>query len=115
MQGNSPNYLVTQVENLAPCGNDGCQSGEDNNIGRRVTGRIAVPCYLNTPGCPPGSRFAYSGPDDDTPDPIPGNTMLAEFICNIPRQQTAGNAPPARPSLYGHGLLGSATRWVPAT
>ena len=27
---------------------------------------------------------------------------------NIPRQQTDGDAPPARPSLYGHGLLGSA-------
>ena len=108
VQGSAPNFLVTQVENLAPCGDDGCQDGEDNNIGRRVTGRIAVPCYLNLPGCPPGSRFAYSGPNDTTPDPLPGNTMLAEFICNIPRQQTDGSVPPARPSLYGHGLLGSA-------
>jgi hypothetical protein len=107
VQGDTPSFVVTNVENLTPCGSDGCQNGEDDQIGRRVTGRIVVPCYLNAPGCPPGSRFAYSGPNDDTPDPIPGNTMLAEFICNIPRQQTDGDAPPARPSLYGHGLLGS--------
>ena len=109
VQGSSPNFVVTNIENLTPCGDDGCQNGEDNSIGRRVTGRIVVPCYLNAPGCPPGSRFAYSGPNDTSPDPLPGNTMLAEFICNIPRQQTDGDAPPARPSLYGHGLLGSAS------
>jgi hypothetical protein len=108
VEGNSPTYVVTQVENLAPCGSDGCQDGEDDNLGRRVTGRMVVPCYLDVPGCPPGARFAYSGANDDTPDPVPANTMLAEFICNIPRRQLAGTAAPARPSLYGHGLLGSA-------
>ena len=108
VEGSSPSFVVTEVKNYAPCGNDGCQDGEDDNMGRRITGRMVVPCYLNAPGCPPGSRFLFSGPDDTTPDPVPANTMLAEFICTVPRRQTDGGAPPARPSLYGHGLLGSA-------
>ena len=107
VEGDSPNYVVTEVKNFAPCGSDGCQDGEDDNLGRRISGRMTVPCYLNVPGCPPGSRFAYGGAGDDTPDPVPANTMLAEFVCNVPRRQTDGAAPPARPSLYGHGLLGS--------
>ena len=109
VEGSAPTYAVTRVENIPACGSDGCQEGEDDNLGRRVTGRMVVPCYLNLPACPPGSRFAYSGPHDRTPDALPANTMLAEFVCNIPRRQTDGGAPPARPSLYGHGLLGSAT------
>ena len=108
VEGSAPSFVVTQVENLAPCGSDGCGDGEDDQIGRRVSGRMLVPCYLDKPGCVPGSRFAYSGPDDDTPNTLPGNTMAAEFICNVPRRQTDGNEAPARPSLYGHGLLGSA-------
>ena len=42
------------------------------------------------------------------PDPrrLPGNTYSANYICNI--QRSAGTDAPARPSLYGHGLLGDA-------
>ena len=36
----------------------------------------------------------------------PGNTATAQFDCIIPTSASAGS--PARPSLYGHGLLGSA-------
>jgi hypothetical protein len=36
--------------------------------------------------------------------------MLANFICRIPRSAVDGaHVVPARPSLYGHGLLGSAS------
>lgn len=80
---------------------------QNPRIARRVQGQIVVPCYLDRPGCPPGSRFAYAGPDATTPTAVPGNTAVANFICNIPRTAVEGG-PPARPSLYGHGLFGSA-------
>ena len=68
----------------------------------RITGRLTVPCFLDRPGCPTGSRFAL-GPDG-LPTRIPGNTMAANVVCTIPP-----HAGPLRPSLYGHGLLGRAT------
>jgi hypothetical protein len=69
----------------------------------RISGNIRVPCFLDAPGCPPGSEFNL-GPDG-LPQRIPGNTALAKVVCVIPK-----SAPPGalRPSLYGHGLLGSA-------
>ena len=69
--------------------------------------RSRCPCYLDQPGCPPGSRFNFAHPWDRTPTQIPGNTIDARFICNIPRAAVDGpGVKPARPSLYGHGLLG---------
>src|SRR5699024_2163244 len=37
-----------------------------------------------------------------------GNTIQAEFICNIPRSVIAadGSVQPSRLSMYGHGLFG---------
>jgi len=69
----------------------------------RISGNVQVPCFLNAPGCPPGSEFAL-GPDG-LPQRIPGNTALANVVCVIPKTPPPG---PLRPSLYGHGLLGSA-------
>ena len=69
----------------------------------RISGNIRVPCFLNAPGCPPGSEFAL-GPDG-MPQRIPGNTTLANVVCVIPKTAPAGAL---RPSLYGHGLLGGA-------
>ena len=71
----------------------------------RVCGQFTVPCYLDAPGCPPGSRFAFAGPTSNDPVRIPGNTMVANYEC-IVRLDAAGDA---RPSLYGHGLLGDAS------
>jgi hypothetical protein len=68
----------------------------------RISGNIRVPCFLDAPGCPPGSEFSI-GPDG-RPQQIPGNTMLANVVCVIPKTAPAGAL---RPSLYGHGLLGS--------
>ena len=74
-----------------------------------MDGRFTVPCYLNAVGCPPGSRMVFV-PGSSVPQPIPGNTMLANFTCLIPRVAVDGpQVVPARPSLYGHGLLGSAS------
>ena len=98
VQGSAPTFTVDAVENLTPA--------QDAHIGRRVRGKVNVPCYLNVPGCPPGSTFLFT-PGSDTPQAIPLNTMQADYECRIPRQQTDGDAPPARASLYGHGLLGT--------
>jgi hypothetical protein len=72
----------------------------------RVCGQFTVPCFLDAPGCPPGSRFAFdpTKPHGNEPLRIPGNTMAANYEC-IVRADSTG----ARPSLYGHGLLGDAS------
>jgi hypothetical protein len=107
--GTAPLYQVTGTTDYPACGNDGCQSGEDNQIARKVDGNLTVPCFLNAAGCPPGSRFSYV-PGSSVPQPIPGNTMVANFTCLVPRSAVDGAAVrPARISLYGHGLLGSAS------
>jgi len=70
-----------------------------------------VPCYL-FPGCEPGGTFVLDAEGKPTRNPV-GYT--ANFVCNIPRSAfttrdaTTGTAVPARPSLYGHGLLGTAS------
>lgn len=104
VQGTSPRYTVSATTDFAPCGTDGCQDGEDDRVLRRVEGQLVVPCYLDQPGCPPGSRFRYL-PGSSTPVRLPGNTALAPFVCTLPR---AALRHPVTPSLYGHGLLGSA-------
>ena len=83
-----------------------CEEGESDRTARRVTGQIAVPCYLSVgpPACAPGSGF-LNGEPSATP-----TTSLANVICTIPRVAVDGAGTPgqSRPSLYGHGLLGSA-------
>jgi hypothetical protein len=109
VQGASPPFTVTKVTDFTPCGTDGCQSGESDRLLRQVEGRVVVPCYLNATGCPSGSQFAY-GPDG-LPLRIPGNVDPANFVCIIPRAAvSSGTVTPARPSLYGHGLLGTASQ-----
>ena len=101
-----------QVQNVdgetdfAPCDPSGCQPGQSNRLLRIVRGRVAVPCYLSTPGCAEGGTFVY-GPDG-LPTQIPGNTDLADFVCIVPRSVLTRG--PARPALYGHGLLGDASQ-----
>jgi hypothetical protein len=100
VQGHAPAYEVTKVTDLSPADN--------SQIARRVEGTFSVPCYLNLPGCPSGSRFLYPPGSKHGPpvvQPIPGNTMSARFTCNVPR--VAMESGGARPSLYGHGLFGS--------
>ena len=97
IQGSSPDFTITEVnENPEP------------GMLREVKGTVEVPCYLDENGCPPGSQFAYSGPDDLEPDWNPSFTVDAPFECNIPSNVDGGSSvDPARPALYGHGLLGS--------
>jgi hypothetical protein len=99
--GTSPTFNVTGVTDYTPA--------EDDKIARRVEGNFPVPCYLNAVGCPPGSRMTFA-PGSSVPQRIPGNTQLANFVCLIPRVAVDGPAViQSRASLYGHGLLGSAS------
>ena len=93
VQGGSPGFNVTSVQNLTPA--------EDAEMARRVQGTFEVPCYL-VPSCEPGGQFALG--QDGLPSQ--NGTFTAQFNCMIPRVAVSG-APPARPQLYGHGLLGS--------
>jgi len=97
VDGDAPPFTVTAVTDFTP--------EENARIVRRVEGTVTVPCYLNAPGCPPGSKFLYAGLDATVPTPLPGNTYDATFICNIPRGEPGQTF---RPSLYGHGLMGDA-------
>jgi hypothetical protein len=98
VQGSAPQYTVSQVTDYT--------AAQDSQIARKVDGTFVVPCYLNAAGCPPGGRFTYL-PGQTVPQRIPGNTMAANFTCLIPRAAADGpQVTPARPSLYGHGLLG---------
>ncbi len=96
VQGDSPQFEVTNVTD-----------NPDTGVLRRVEGSLTVPCYLDTNGCPPGAKFAYSGPDDMTPNFNPSFKETVPFRCDIPDSVVqGGNVVPARPAMYGHGLLG---------
>lgn len=115
-QGTSPQFVIDNVTQTLPCSPSvdvdvppvscDAQGSLDARLYRHVEGRILVPCYLNQPGCPTGSRFLYATPDATTPTRIPGNMAAAPFQCNIPKDAATGTR--FRPSLYGHGLFGSA-------
>jgi hypothetical protein len=107
VQGDAPNFAVTSVQNFAPCDPGGCQSGQDDQIARQVAGTFSVPCWLNATGCPSGSRMSFA-PGATVPQRTQGNTDTANFTCIVPRSAVDGGVHPARPSLYGHGLFGSA-------
>ncbi len=95
--GASPTFSVETVTNFTPT--------EDDRIARTVEGTITVPCYI-TRGCAPGGRFRL----DRRGLPRRMGTMSAPYACNIPRSALDPATPPkARPSLYGHGLLGEHT------
>jgi len=91
----APAFTVTKVEeNPTP------------QLLRKVTGTFDVPLYLTGNG-EPGTRLANG------PDGLPhrtGKQYTAPFVCVVPKAaiDAAGKTVPARPGVYGHGLLGSA-------
>jgi hypothetical protein len=98
VQGSSPQFQVTEVENFT--------QAENPQLLRIVRGTFTVPCYLKDDACPPGATFNYaSAKRDALPSQVPGNVASPKFVCIVPRVATSD---PARVSLYGHGLLGSA-------
>ncbi len=97
VEGESPSFTIDTVTDYMPA--------EDDRIARQVEGTMTVPCYLTT--CAPvGGQFNIpAGPDAD---PAQNGTTTFTFICRIPRSSLGGPiATGLRPSLYGHGLLGS--------
>jgi len=116
----APQFTVEEVTDLAPCGETGCEEGQDPYKSRTITGTFQVPNYLDTDAGGPGSGFFYDSPDDGLPDRMGGdNLFTARFYCSIPRSVAEDfDAPPkaiARPSLYGHGLLGSGSEALGGT
>jgi hypothetical protein len=94
--GKAPTFTIDSVTNLTPA--------QDDRIARQVNGTMTVPCYL-TNACAPGGQFTFSRRGL----PEYHGTTTATFTCRIPRSALdPANPPQARPSLYGHGLLGSA-------
>ena len=98
VQGAAPKFNVTSVDTFT--------TDQDPEIATRIKGTFQVPCYLDQPGCPPGSKF-HLDPATGLPTQMPGNEIAAPFDCIVPR--SASGAAPARLSLYGHGLLGKNT------
>jgi len=108
----APEFTVTEVVDLEPCSDSGCEEGQDAYKSRTITGTFEVPNYLNSDDGEPGVPFFYDQPDDGLPDRLGGDNMFtARFFCSVARSVAEDfDAPPkavARPSLYGHGLLGS--------
>jgi hypothetical protein len=98
VEGSAPGFEVTEVENFT--------QAQNPLLLRIVRGTFRVPCYLDESGCPPGAGFNYASTKRDAlPTQIAGNVDTANFVCVVPR---AAQSEPARASLYGHGLLGSA-------
>jgi hypothetical protein len=93
-QGTSPSFQVTSVE-AAP---------NPGQIARRVKGSFQVPCYL-FPSCAAGGTFQL----DAAGAPIQNGTWTANFDCIVPESVVTGPPGAGRPSLYGHGLFGSAS------
>jgi len=107
VQGSSPIFvqnldLPDELPDDAGGDLDGYREFATGDTARRITGNIAVPCYLDM-GCQPGGGFVF-GPNGK---PTRTGVTHANVICTVPRS-ALGMAGQSRPSLYGHGLLGSA-------
>jgi hypothetical protein len=107
VEGNAPSFTVDSVENFQPTA--GGPLPQDEDMARRVQGTFTVPCYMTDPDgpgglppCSPGSRLNL----DANGVPQQNGTWTANFNCMIPY---AALSAPARPQIYGHGLLGSAS------
>ena len=89
----SPAFSVLSVE-----------ENPNDELARRVEGTFEVPSDMTGNG-EPGTRFNYAG----AALPQRNGTYTADFTCIVPKSALGdGTTPvPARPSLYGHGLLGS--------
>jgi hypothetical protein len=92
--GKAPKFTIDKVTDLT--------AAQDSDIARQVDGTMTVPCYLTT-ACAPGGEFTFN----KRGLPQRHGTTTATFTCRIPRSALdPANPPKARPSLYGHGLLG---------
>ena len=93
LHGRAPAFQVTKVE-----------PSTDARVASVVTGTFTAPNYLGNGGGP-GTQLVLGR------DGLPQRTgdRSVPFQCIIPRAalDAGGHAHPARPAVYGHGLLGS--------
>jgi len=96
--GRSPAFRIDKVTDYT--------EAENANLMRRVEGALTVPCYLSTANCAPGGTFSFERRRAGRFASIPkrNGTMSFPFYCAIPRVAAQS---PARPVIYGHGLLGN--------
>jgi hypothetical protein len=87
VEGSAPPFAITASQDMGDV--------------QRVDGTFTVPCYLNRPGCPPGSRFRLNR--RGLPVRTPGNVQEERFICLVPETGANGRA-----LIFGHGLFGGA-------
>ena len=111
IDGSAPTFTINSVTDPA------------GPVLKQIDGSLTnVPCYLDTPGCPPLAKFAFDpGSDDPIIDPTtfaddptrsgqPATTGV-DFRCIVPESVDGGTSvDPAKPGLYGHGLLGLYTQ-----
>ena len=95
----TPTFTVTSIDD-GPGG-----TGRNTNIFRRVQGTFQAPLFMTADA--PGSRL-------NLVDGVPRQNGYATvpFVVDIPRLavNVGGTPQPARPTLWGHGLLGSRTQ-----
>ncbi|HEX4467800.1 MAG TPA: hypothetical protein VH025_11485 [Solirubrobacteraceae bacterium] len=94
VEGTSPTFTVTETTNEPNPG----------EIARRVKGTVVVPCFL-FPSCAPGGTMLLNGEGKPTQNGV----WTANFDCIVPVSAATGPGESGRPSLYGHGLFGSAS------
>ncbi|HYC57727.1 MAG TPA: hypothetical protein VEL28_22570 [Candidatus Binatia bacterium] len=84
--------------------------GENAQVFRRIDGTFQVPLYINNALLDTNNVVGSTLKVDGNGRPVSDGTYTASFRCIVPNAaNNAGTAVPARPSLYGHGLLGSHT------
>jgi hypothetical protein len=97
IQGKAPKFRVSKVTD-----------NPSSEIAKQIQGRFSVPCYI-APTCAPTGKFLLSSGLYGTPRKIPAATLHAKFICIVPNSAYGTQPHQLRPSLYGHGLFGSAS------
>ncbi|MFL5844811.1 MAG: hypothetical protein ACJ762_08970 [Solirubrobacteraceae bacterium] len=106
--GRAPAFAVSKVTDFERCTapeDQKCAAGTDRELRRQIEGTFEVPCYLDQPGCPPGSGFDLDA--KGLPVQTAGNVEQAPFVCNVPWAATdASGTVKLLPALYGHGLFG---------
>ena len=95
----TPSFTVTNIDD-GPGG-----TGRNANIFRRVTGTFQAPLFMTADA--PGSRLNLVNGV-----PLQNGYATVPFVVDIPRVavNVGGTPQPARPTLWGHGLLGSRTQ-----
>jgi hypothetical protein len=107
VQGRAPKFTVTGSTPLTGSGGAPVVASNGDTFSV-VDGTYQVPCYLKVCGPSASAGFHYGSRGlYRTPTQLKGNVATTNFECLVPSSATP--LTPARISVYGHGLLGSAS------